>query len=97
MGAAEKLDAAALREALAELEGWSLPGDKLHREFRFRNFVEAFGFMTRVALVAESMDHHPEWSNVYGRVTVDLTTHDAGGITARDLALARRMNELAKG
>ncbi len=95
MASIEKIDGAALREALAGLEGWELSGDKISREFRFRNFVEAFGFMARVALVAESMDHHPEWFNVYGRVAVDLTTHDAGGITARDLELARRMNELA--
>ena len=97
MGAAEKLDAAELRAAMDRLEGWSLSGENLHREFRFRDFVQAFGFMARVALVAESMEHHPEWSNVYGRVTVDLTTHDAGGITRRDLELARRMNELADG
>ena len=97
MEAAEKLDAAEVRAALDRLEGWSLSGEKLHREFRFRDFVQAFGFMARVALVAESMEHHPEWSNVYGRVTVDLTTHDAGGVTRRDLELARRMNELADG
>ena len=82
-------------EALAQLPGWSLQGGKLHREFRFADFVEAFGFMSRVALVAEAMDHHPEWSNVYARVVVDLTTHDAGGLTGLDLDLARRMSELA--
>jgi 4a-hydroxytetrahydrobiopterin dehydratase len=90
-----RLEGDALREAVAGLPGWSLRDGKLHREFRFADFVAAFGFMTRVALVAEAMDHHPEWSNVYSRVSVDLTSHDAGGITARDLALARRIDELA--
>ncbi len=83
-------------EALAALEGWTLEGGKLHREFRFGDFSEAFGFMTRAALVAETMNHHPEWFNVYGRVVVDLTTHDAGGLTELDFALARRMNELSR-
>jgi 4a-hydroxytetrahydrobiopterin dehydratase len=85
----------ALNAAVAELPGWRIDGKKLHRQFQFNSFVEAFGFMSSVALVAESMGHHPEWFNVYNRVTVDLTTHDAGGITDLDLSLARRMNELA--
>lgn len=85
----------ALNAALTELPGWSLERGKLHRQFQFKSFVEAFGFMSSAALVAESMGHHPEWFNVYNRVTVDLTTHDAGGITELDLTLARRMNELA--
>ncbi len=91
----EKLSPEALDEALASLDGWSLEGGKLHREFQFRDFVTAFGFMTSVVLVAESMNHHPEWFNVYNRVVVDLTTHDAGGITELDLQLARRMEALA--
>ena len=91
----EKLSPEALDEALASLDGWSLEGGKLHREFQFRDFVTAFGFMTSVALVAESMNHHPEWFNVYNRVVVDLTTHDASGITKLDLQLARRMESLA--
>lgn len=95
MSEREKLAGDALAEAVAGLPGWSLRDGKLHREFRFPDFVAAFGFMTRVALVAEAMDHHPEWSNVYSRVSVDLTSHDAGGITTRDVALARRMDELA--
>jgi 4a-hydroxytetrahydrobiopterin dehydratase len=73
---------------------WQLAGGKLHKGFRFPDFVAAFGFMTRAALVAERMDHHPEWLNVYNRVEVDLSTHDAGGITALDFELARRMEEL---
>jgi 4a-hydroxytetrahydrobiopterin dehydratase len=95
MSARKKLSPDALREAVADLEGWDLREGKLHREFRFADFVTAFGFMTKAALVAETMNHHPEWSNVYGRVTVDLTTHDANGITASDLELAQRMSELA--
>ncbi|MGH0032299.1 MAG: 4a-hydroxytetrahydrobiopterin dehydratase [Myxococcota bacterium] len=90
-----KLDDAALRAALDELDGWSLAEGKLHREFAFESFVVAFGFMSSVALVAERMNHHPEWSNVYGRVVVDLVTHDAGGITGLDLELARHMDALA--
>ena len=77
--------------------GWEVVDGKLHREFSFADFVEAFGFMSRCALVAEKMDHHPEWSNVWNRVTVDLVSHDAGGITDRDVTLAARMNELAGG
>ena len=69
--------------------------DAILRGFRFRDFNAAFGFMTRVALVAEKMDHHPEWSNVYNRVEVTLTSHDAGGLTARDIALAREMDAIA--
>ena len=90
-----KLDDAALRDAVASLEGWSLEAGQLHREYRFPDFVTAFGFMSSVALVAESINHHPEWQNVYGRVIVDLITHDAGGITEKDLTLARRMDEIA--
>ena len=85
----------AIDQALEELPGWSLLNGKLHRELSFPGFVEAFGFMTQLALVAEQMNHHPEWSNVYNRVTIDLTTHDSGGITKRDIRLAQRANELA--
>ena len=84
-----------LDEALERLDNWRLHDGKLHREFRFRNFTDAFGFMTRAAIEAEKMDHHPEWSNVYSRVVVDLTTHDAGGITSLDIRLATLMDELA--
>jgi 4a-hydroxytetrahydrobiopterin dehydratase len=85
----------ALADALGALPGWSVVGGKLHREFAFPDFVRAFAFMSAVALVAEARNHHPEWSNVYGRVVVDLVTHDAGGITESDVALARKMDELA--
>ncbi len=84
-----------LKEALSQLSGWSIQSKKLHRKFEFKSFVEAFGFMTSLALVAESMGHHPEWSNVYNRVTINLTTHDAGGITSKDVELARKANDLA--
>ena len=78
--------------ALASLPGWTRVGDGIERQYKFADFVAAFGFMTRVALMAEKADHHPEWSNVYNRVEVRLTTHDAGGITAKDVALATAMD-----
>jgi 4a-hydroxytetrahydrobiopterin dehydratase len=83
-----------LQAFLGELDSWTLVEGKLHREYRFRDFVQAFGFMTEVALLAERANHHPEWSNVYNRVTVDLTTHESGGITLKDLSLAREMEGL---
>ena len=92
---AKKLSADAIQMGLGKLEGWSLEDDKLHREFRFKNFVAAFGFMTSAAIEAEKMDHHPEWFNVYNKVRVHLTTHDAGGITELDFLLAKKMNQLA--
>ncbi len=89
-----RLSAAEIERELATLPGWQLDGDGFRREFHFRDFVEAFGFMSRVALLSESMDHHPEWSNVYNRVSIRLTTHDAGGISARDVRLARAIDAL---
>jgi 4a-hydroxytetrahydrobiopterin dehydratase len=82
--------------ALDELADWTLRADGLAitREFRFADFSEAFAFMARVALYAEKADHHPEWSNVYNRVTVTLTTHDAGGLSARDVKMARAIDGL---
>lgn len=93
-----KLDGEARREALAALDGWSEAGDRdaITRSFRFRDFNAAFGFMSRVALMAEKMDHHPEWFNVYNRVDVTLATHDAGGVTDLDVRLARFMDEAAR-
>jgi 4a-hydroxytetrahydrobiopterin dehydratase len=84
----------ACAEALARLPGWQLDagGRSVSRSFVFASFVEAFGFMTRVALLAERMDHHPEWSNVYARVEIRLTTHVAGGLTQRDIDLAARID-----
>ena len=78
-----------------QLPHWSLVNGKLRRELVFVDFVEAFGLMSRVALVAEAMGHHPEWSNVWNRVVIELTTHDAGGITDLDLRLAQRIDQLA--
>ena len=82
---------------LASLPGWAREGDRLRRRFDFPTFVEAFGWMARVALVAEKLDHHPEWKNVYGRVEVELWTHDAGGLTELDFELASAMSRLAGG
>jgi 4a-hydroxytetrahydrobiopterin dehydratase len=90
----EKLPAAVVEKQLADLPDWGLDQHKLYRHFVFENFIEAFGFMSQVALLAETMNHHPEWSNVYNRVEIYLTTHDAGGISARDFTLARRINSL---
>ncbi len=90
----QKLPEAEINAALAGLPGWSCRGGKLHREFTFENFVQAWGFMSSCALVAEAMNHHPDWANAWNRVTVDLMTHDAGGITHNDLELARRMNQI---
>ena len=94
----QKLDATARTEALRGLAGWSeLTGrDAVAKTFQFKDFNAAFGFMSRVALLAERMDHHPEWSNVYNRVDVTLTTHDAGGLSERDIRMARFMDEIAK-
>jgi len=94
---AEKLVGAARQAALDDLNGWAeVPGrDAIHKSCHFPNFSAAWGFMTRVALLAEKMDHHPEWFNVYNRVDIALTTHDAGGVTARDIELARRIDRLA--
>ncbi|GAB4180161.1 MAG: 4a-hydroxytetrahydrobiopterin dehydratase [Coleofasciculaceae cyanobacterium] len=90
------LSASELDMALQELKSWSIEQGKLHRQFQFPSFVKAFGFMTSVALVAETMGHHPEWCNVYNQISVDLITHDAGGITMNDIHLAHKMNELAE-
>lgn len=94
---AEKLEGPAREAALAELSDWVTldERDAIYRPFRFRDFNEAFGFMARVALKAERMNHHPEWFNVYNRVEVTLTTHDCGGLSALDIELARFMDEAA--
>lgn len=84
----------AIEEGLSELSGWSVKEGKLHKEFKFKSFIQAFGFMTEVAIVAEKQDHHPEWFNVYNRVVVDLVSHDSKGITPRDMRLARSMNAI---
>lgn len=87
-----KLTEEQIHEALQTLHGWSVKEGKLHRVFYFYDFVGAWGFMSQVALLAERLDHHPEWYNVYGTVRIDLFTQDAGGITALDTFLAERIN-----
>ncbi len=93
--APEKLDDTTVHSRLGDLGDWALRDEKLYRKFSFDDFVAAFGFMARVALVAESMGHHPEWFNVYNTVEVYLTTHDAHGISELDFTLAAKMNSLA--
>ena len=95
----ERMGEAAVAEATAQLAGWTVSGEKLRKTFQFKDFNEAFGWMTRVALVAEQLNHHPEWFNVYHRVEVALQTHDVSppGITARDVALAAAMERFAAG
>jgi len=95
----ERLDAAARAGLAAALPGWEVTEgrDAIRRRFRFRDFSEAWGFMSRVALLAEAQEHHPEWSNVWNRVEIVLTTHDAGGLSARDLRLARAIDTLLPG
>ena len=83
-----------IETALKELPGWELAGDKMHKDFQFQDFNQAFGFMTRAAMEMEKMNHHPEWLNIYNHLTVELTTHDAGGITDNDVKLARILNSL---
>lgn len=83
-----------INEELKKLQGWSKVNEKLHKEFSFDSFNQAFGFMTRAAMEIEKMNHHPEWFNVYNRITIDLTTHDAGGITKNDVNLAKILDSL---
>ena len=86
-----------IEAAMNDLDGWACRDDRICREFLFKDFVEAFGFMSAVALLAERANHHPEWRNVYNRVSIELTTHDAGGLTERDFALAREIDALGLG
>lgn len=94
--AVEKIAKAELMDALIGLNGWqSLSGrDAIAKSFKFANFRQAFAFMTQVALLAEKADHHPEWSNVYNRVDIVLTTHDAGGVSQRDIELAENIDKI---
>lgn len=97
MGNREKLSKGEIQDRLVPLPAWEVAGDKLRREFLFRDFVEAFAFMTSLALFAEELDHHPEWSNVYNRVVIELQTHDAGGLTALDFEFAAAADRLWEG
>ena len=97
MPRATKLTDAQAKDSLVTLPGWVLKEAKLHREFKFKDFNEAWGFMGRVALIAEKLDHHPEWFNVWNTVRIDLSTHDVGGLSDRDLELAKRINAVYTG
>jgi 4a-hydroxytetrahydrobiopterin dehydratase len=92
----QKLTDAEIAAAVKDLHGWTVADGKLHREYKFADFPHAFGFMATAAPAIEKMNHHPEWSNVYNRVAVDLSTHDAGGITRRDIELAKLLEGIAK-
>ena len=83
-------------QALAELPGWTIENGKLHREYRFADFVHAFGFMATAAIAIEKNNHHPEWFNVWNQVRIDLTTHDSGGITSKDVELAAMLDRIAR-
>jgi len=89
-----KLSDEQIKKELIDLPGWSIVNGKLHKDFVFKDFIEAFGFMSTAALHIEKINHHPEWFNVYNKLKVDLTTHDAGGITQNDINLARILNSL---
>lgn len=93
--AAQTLSSRDLDSSLEQLAGWSIQAGKLHREYKFTDFAHAFGFMATAAVLIEKRNHHPEWLNVYNRVVVDLTTHDSGGITQKDVELARMLESIA--
>lgn len=95
MASASKYSEQELQSVLANLPRWTLRDGKLHREFQFSDFAHAFGFMATAAVLIEKKNHHPEWSNVYNRVIVDLTTHDSGGVTQRDKELAETLDKIA--
>ena len=94
--ALEKATNIEIQEFIVNHDSWSIENNKLHREYIFNNFIEAFGFMTKVALIAESNNHHPEWFNVYKKVVVDLTTHESKGITKLDFELAQKIEQIVK-
>ena len=89
-----KLSPESIDFELRNMKGWTIVNNKLHKEFEFDGFNQAFGFMTRAAMHIEKMNHHPEWFNVYNKIVIDLTTHDAGGITQNDVALAKILDSL---
>jgi 4a-hydroxytetrahydrobiopterin dehydratase len=94
---ATKMNELEIATELKKLKGWTVEQGKLHRVFEFRDFSQAFGFMTQVALAAEAMGHHPDWSNVWNKVTIDLTTHSAGGLTQNDFGLAGKIQQISSG
>lgn len=94
MSERRKLNDSEINERLTQLSGWSLKDGKLHKDLQFNSFTDAFGFMTQIALVAEKMDHHPEWFNVYNKVSIDLSTHDLGGVSTWDFELAEKIDSV---
>jgi 4a-hydroxytetrahydrobiopterin dehydratase len=92
-----KLSEKEIQQEVEKLDGWKVVGGKVNKTFEFEDFVQAFGFMTRVAMEAEKMNHHPEWFNVYNRVRIDLVTHDVSGISNYDIKLAKTIDKVAKG
>lgn len=92
-----KLSEQEVQQEVVKLDGWKVVGGKVNKTFEFEDFVQAFGFMTRVAMEAEKMNHHPEWFNVYNRVRIDLVTHDVNGISNYDIKLAKTIDRVAKG
>jgi 4a-hydroxytetrahydrobiopterin dehydratase len=90
-----RLTESEIENALPKLPGWVMRTGKLHRQYQFGDFERAFGFMATAALAIEKMNHHPEWSNVYNKVSIDLTTHDSGGVTAKDVELAAKLEQIA--
>lgn len=92
----EKLSDEQIKNELAKLRGWSVVNGKLHKDFAFKDFIDAFGFMAKASMHIEKLNHHPEWFNVYNKVKVDLVTHDAGGVTQNDIALASILDSLEK-
>lgn len=90
-----RLSSEEIDQSLRQVQGWQVVNNKLHREYRFTDFIHAFGFMATAAIAIEKMNHHPEWFNVYNRVTIDLTTHDSGGITQNDIDLAQLLDGIA--
>ena len=97
MSRRDRLDDTAVRNRLAELDGWDIDDGRLHRTFEFEDFVQAFGFMSSVALVAERINHHPDWSNSYKTVDIHLSSHDVGGLSARDFELAGHIDAIRRG
>jgi 4a-hydroxytetrahydrobiopterin dehydratase len=89
----QRLTEAEINQELTNLNGWSIVEGKLHKVYQFNDFISAFTFMTKVAIWAEKLGHHPEWFNVYNKVVIDLTTHDAGGISAQDFLLAQKIDQ----
>jgi len=90
----KKLNAAEIENAMESIQNWKLKDQIIQKDFKFKNFIEAFGFMSQVALIAESLNHHPDWSNVYNKVSIHLTTHDVGGLSEKDFILAQKIDKI---